>query len=32
MCAEMVAEDLRMAQRHAHLKAHGYDTPLAVED
>jgi len=31
MCAEMVAEDLRTAQRHALLKAHGYDVPVAVE-
>ena len=32
MCAEMVAEDLKTAQRHAFLKAHGYDTPMAVEN
>ncbi len=31
MCAEMVAEDLRAAQRHAFLKANGLDTPMAVE-
>ena len=32
MCAEMVAEDLKVAQRHAFLKAHGHETPLSVED
>lgn len=32
MCAEMVAEDLKTAQRHAFLKAHGYDLPVAVEN
>ena len=32
MCAEMVAEDLKTAQQHAFLKAHGYDTPMAVEN
>jgi len=31
MCAEMVAEDLRVAQRHALLKTHGYDLPVAIE-
>lgn len=31
MCAEMVAEDLRTAQRHALLKAHGLDLPVALE-
>ncbi|PXX97666.1 GDP-mannose 4,6-dehydratase [Halomonas sp. LBP4] len=31
MCAEMVAEDLKVAQRHALLKRHGYDIPVAVE-
>ncbi|MFU2486562.1 GDP-mannose 4,6-dehydratase [Thauera sp. WH-1] len=31
MCAEMVAEDLKVAQRHAFLKAHGHDVPVAVE-
>lgn len=31
MCAEMVAEDLRTAQRQALLKHHNMDTPLAVE-
>ncbi len=31
MCAEMVAEDLRAAQRHALLKCHGYPVPVAVE-
>ncbi|TNF52175.1 MAG: GDP-mannose 4,6-dehydratase, partial [Gammaproteobacteria bacterium] len=32
LCAEMVAEDLKVAKRHAFLKAHGHETPLAVED
>jgi len=32
MCAEMVAEDLRVAQRHAFLKAHGHDIPIAIEN
>jgi len=31
MCAEMVAEDLKVAQRHALLKEHGHDIPVAVE-
>jgi GDPmannose 4,6-dehydratase len=31
MCAEMVAEDLKSAKRHAFLKAHGHETPIAVE-
>ncbi|WP_296643820.1 GDP-mannose 4,6-dehydratase [Roseinatronobacter sp.] len=31
MCAEMVAEDLKAAQRHALLKAHGFDMPVALE-
>ncbi len=31
MCAEMVAEDLKVAQRHALLKAHGHDIPFSVE-
>ena len=32
MCAEMVAEDLRNAQRHALLKTHGYDIPVSLEN
>ena len=32
MCAEMVAEDLKSAQRHTLLKAHGYTLPMAIED
>jgi GDPmannose 4,6-dehydratase len=32
MCAEMVAEDLRIAKRHAFLKAHGHDEPVSLED
>lgn len=31
MCAEMVAEDLHTAQRHALLQRHGYDLPVSVE-
>jgi len=31
MCAEMVREDLKVAQRHALLKAHGHDLPVATE-
>ncbi|NWB97826.1 GDP-mannose 4,6-dehydratase [Pseudomonas gingeri] len=32
MCAEMVREDLKVAQRHALLKNHGYDLPVALEN
>ena len=32
MCAEMVAEDLKVAQRHAFLKAHGHDVQVATEN
>ncbi|WP_417271141.1 GDP-mannose 4,6-dehydratase [Celeribacter sp.] len=32
MCAEMVAEDCKVAQRHALLKKHGYEIPLALEE
>ncbi len=31
MCAEMVAEDLKVAKRHALLKQHGYELPVAIE-
>ncbi|MDG1457713.1 MAG: GDP-mannose 4,6-dehydratase, partial [Pseudoprimorskyibacter sp.] len=31
MCAEMVAADLRTAQRHALLKQHGMELPVSVE-
>ena len=31
MCAEMVAEDLQTARRHALLKEHGLDLPHSVE-
>jgi GDP-D-mannose dehydratase len=31
MCAEMVAEDLKAAQRHALLRAHGHEVPVAQE-
>ncbi|MGF6094390.1 GDP-mannose 4,6-dehydratase [Pseudomonas sp. 18175] len=32
MCAEMVREDLKVAQRHALLKSHGYDLPVSLEN
>lgn len=32
MCAEMVSEDLKVAQRHALLKQHGHDVPVSVEN
>ena len=32
MCAEMVAEDLATAKRHAFLKSNGYETPLPSEN
>ncbi|MFW2541550.1 GDP-mannose 4,6-dehydratase [Primorskyibacter sp. 2E107] len=31
MCAEMVADDLRTAKRHALLKEHGYELPVSLE-
>ena len=31
MCAEMVAEDLQAARRHALLKAHGHAVPVSLE-
>ena len=31
MCTEMIEEDLRIAQRHALLKAHGLEVPVSVE-
>lgn len=31
MCSEMVAEDLKVAKRHALLKEHGHDVPVSVE-
>jgi GDPmannose 4,6-dehydratase len=31
MCAEMVAEDLKIAKRHALLKANGHDIPVSIE-
>lgn len=31
MCAEMVVEDLKVAQRHALLKKHGHDIPVTIE-
>ncbi len=31
MCAEMVASDLKMAQRHAFLKLHGHGMPISLE-
>ena len=32
MCAEMVAEDLKVAQRHAFLKENGHSVSIAVEN
>ncbi len=32
MCAEMVAQDLHVAQRHALLRKHGYELPVAIEN
>lgn len=32
MCAEMVAEDLKIAKRHSLLKEHGYELPISSED
>jgi len=32
MCAEMVAEDLKAARRHALLKEHGLDLPVTLEN
>jgi GDPmannose 4,6-dehydratase len=32
MCAEMVLEDLKSAQRHALLKQHGMDMPVSFEN
>ena len=31
MCEEMVTEDLKLAKRHALLRAHGYDIPVSLE-
>jgi GDPmannose 4,6-dehydratase len=31
MCAEMVAEDLKIARRHALLKAHSLHLPVSLE-
>jgi GDPmannose 4,6-dehydratase len=32
MCAEMVSNDLKVAQRHALLKEHGLDLPISLEN
>ena len=32
MCAEMVTEDLKVAQRHAFLKANGHDIHISIEE
>ena len=32
MCAEMVSEDLKAAQRHALLKSHGHEVTVSVEN
>jgi GDPmannose 4,6-dehydratase len=31
MCAEMVTKNLKVARRHALLKAHGMGLPVALE-
>ncbi|MCL5797128.1 MAG: GDP-mannose 4,6-dehydratase [Gammaproteobacteria bacterium] len=31
MCKEMVVEDLKIAKRHALLKAHGHELPVSIE-
>ncbi len=31
MCTEMVAEDLKIAQRHALLQQHGHEIPMGIE-
>jgi len=31
MCTEMVAEDLKVARRHAFLRSHGHDMPVSRE-
>jgi GDPmannose 4,6-dehydratase len=31
MCAEMVSEDLKIAQRHALLREHGHEVPVSIE-
>ena len=31
MCAEMIAEDLRAARRHALLRDHGHEVPVSLE-
>ena len=32
MCAEMVAADLKEAQRYALLKANGFELPVSIEN
>ncbi|MBC54490.1 MAG: GDP-mannose 4,6-dehydratase [Gammaproteobacteria bacterium] len=32
MCHEMVTEDLKVAQRHALLKKHGFELPMSIEN
>jgi len=32
MCAEMVAEDIKTAQRHALMKEHGFELPMPLEN
>ncbi|MDW6002164.1 GDP-mannose 4,6-dehydratase [Vibrio mangrovi] len=32
MCAEMVAEDLKVSQQHAFMKANGFDLPVSLEN
>lgn len=32
MCAEMIREDFKIAQRHALLRKHGLELPVSVEN
>ena len=32
MCAEMVAEDLKVAKQHSLLKAHGYEPSVSIDN
>ncbi|MEQ5767642.1 GDP-mannose 4,6-dehydratase [Halomonas sp. H33-56] len=31
MCSEMISEDIKIAKRHALLKKHGFEIPVAIE-
>ncbi|WP_420070630.1 GDP-mannose 4,6-dehydratase [Vibrio gazogenes] len=32
MCSEMIAEDLKIAQQHAFMKANGFEVPVSLEN